>query len=531
MRIRQVITTLLVATGIVSAGAQEFTSGANEPVEVAYAATQAAPQILPATAAPGTAARDLFVRIGKSLVLDSPIPIERVSVADAAIAEAIAVSPNEIVINGRGVGETSLIVWQRSGQRLLFDLKVNPDLAHEDAVRRTLQDELSDQDVDFEIENGTAFLRGRVSNLTAARRAEAIVGTLAENVINLLQVDVPDVETQILLKVKFANVDRSALSELGASYVLAGAGNTQGSISTQQFGQPAVTGSTNGTVGFTLQEALNIFMFRPDLDFGLAIKALRADSLLEILAEPNVLAINGKAASFLAGGEFPFPTVQGGGLGGAITIQFREFGVRLNFVPHVTPRGTIRLEVEPEVSTLDFANGLIFQGFTIPAISTRRVKTEIELEAGQSFAIGGLLDNRVTESLSKIPGLGDIPYFGRLFQSRTLAKSHTELFILVTPEIVRPMTDSSQMTKIEYPREFMKGMSDVIPRTAGLDVTGPVPVTPPSATVPIEELRPVSQRQGDDGVTVAPTIPPMILAPTLAPTDAAGVRPAAATNE
>ena len=342
MRIRQVVTTLIVATGMVPASAQEFTSGAAEPVEVAYAATQAAPQTLPATAAPGTAARDLFVRIGKSLVLDSPIAIERVSVANAAIAEAIAVSPNEIVINGRGVGETSLIVWQRSGQRMLFDLKVNPDLGHEDAVRRTLQDELSDEDVDFEIENGTAFLRGRVSNLTAAGRAEAIVGTLAENVINLLQVDVPDVETQILLKVKFADVDRSALSELGASYVFTGAGNTQGSISTQAFGAPQVQGAGDG-VSFTFQDALNIFMFRPDLDFGLAIKALKANSLLEILAEPNVLAINGKQASFLAGGEFPFPTVQGGGLGGAITIQFREFGVRLNFLPRVTPRGTIRL--------------------------------------------------------------------------------------------------------------------------------------------------------------------------------------------
>lgn len=531
MRIGQIITTFIVAAGIVPAAAEEFAVSADAAVDVAYSAAQATPQTLPPTGTPGTAARDLFVRIGKSLVLDSPIAIERVSVANADIAEAIAVSPNEIVINGRGVGETSLIVWQRSGQRMLFDLKVNADLAHEEAVRRTLKDELADDDVDFELENGTIFLRGRVSNLTAAGRAEAIVGSLAENVINLLQVNVPAVETQILLKVKFANVDRSALSELGASYVLAGAGNTQGSVSTQQFGQPAVSGSTNGSVGFTLQEALNIFMFRPDLDFGLAIKALKANSLLEILAEPNVLAINGKSASFLAGGEFPFPTVQGGGLGGAITIQFREFGVRLNFIPHVTPRGTIRLEVEPEVSTLDFANGLIFQGFTIPAISTRRVRTEVELEAGQSFAIGGLLDDRVTESLSKIPGLGDIPYLGKLFRSRTLSKSHTELFIMVTSEIVRPMTDPSQMTEIEYPKAFMKGMSKVVPRTAGLDVTGPVPVVPTPDVIPIEELRPVSQRQGDNGVTVAPTIQPMILTPTLAPTDAAGARPAAATNE
>ncbi len=521
----------MIVAGTVPAGAQEFTAANVEPVELAYAEAQNTPQSVSPIGAPGTAARDLFVRIGKSLVLDSPIAIERVSVANGEIAEAIAVSPNEIVINGRGVGETSLIVWQRSGQRMLFDLKVNRDLAHEEAVRRTLQDELSGDEVDFELESGTVFLRGRVSNLTAAGRAEAIVGTLAENVVNLLQVDIPDVETQILLKVKFANVDRSVLSELGVNLFSTGALNTQGSVTTQQFGPPQVNSSGGSGVRFTFQDALNIFMFRPDLDFGLVIKALTANSLLEILAEPNVLAINGKPASFLAGGEFPFPTVQGGGLGGAITIQFREFGVRLNFVPRVTPRGTIRLEVEPEVSTLDFANGLVFQGFTIPAISTRRVRTEIELESGQSFAIGGLLDDRVTENLSKIPGLGDIPYLGKLFQSRSLSKSHTELFILVTPEIVRPMTDPSQMTEIEYPKEFMKGMSRVIPRTAGLDVTGPVPIEPPSDVIPIEELRPVSDRQGDDGVTAAPTIPPMILAPTLAPTDAAGARPAPTTNE
>ena len=167
---------------------------------------------------------------------------------------------------------------------------------------------------------------------------------------------------------------------------------------------------------------------------GATIKALEARRLLQILAEPNVLAINGKPASFLAGGEFPYPTLQGGGGGlGAVTIQFREFGVRINFTPVVTPRGTIRLQVTPEVSSLDFANGLVFQGFNIPALATRRVQTEIELEPGQSFVIGGLLDNRLTETLSKIPGLGH-PFVRKVVPITLLNRNNTELLVMVTPE-------------------------------------------------------------------------------------------------
>ena len=176
------------------------------------------------------------------------------------------------------------------------------------------------------------------------------------------------------------------------------------------------------------------------MNLGATIAALEARNLLQILAEPNVMAINGHNASFLAGGEFPFPNLQGGGGGlGAVTIQFREFGVRINFTPTITPRGTIRLNVTPEVSSLDFANGLIFNGFTIPALSTRRMSTEVELEEGQTFAIGGLLDNRDTETFNKVPGLGNIPFFGNLFRSRQITKNNSELLVMVTPELVRPI--------------------------------------------------------------------------------------------
>jgi pilus assembly protein CpaC len=236
------------------------------------------------------------------------------------------------------------------------------------------------------------------------------------------------------------------------------------------------------------------------------IAALSAKNLLQILAEPNLLAINNKPASFLAGGEFPYPTVQGGGFGGSVTIAFREFGIRLNFTPSVTPRGTIRLQVAPEVSSLDFANGLVFQGFTIPALSTRRVQTEIELENGQSFAIGGLLDNRMQETFTKIPGLGDLPIIGKLFRTGQEQRNNGELLVTVTPEIVRPMPAGMPRPTIEMPRTFLEGTRADAPQTPGIDQTGPVPVTPPKETMPVEELRQLQQQQSGAQVPQQPVV-------------------------
>jgi pilus assembly protein CpaC len=257
------------------------------------------------------------------------------------------------------------------------------------------------------------------------------------------------------------------------------------------------------STSITLTDALNVFLFRADLNLGATIRALQSKRLLEVLAEPNLLAINGKTASFLAGGEFPVPVVQSGiGGAGAITVQWREFGVRINFVPTVTPRGTVRLQVSPEVSSLDYANALVFTGFTVPAISTRRVQTEIELESGQSFAIAGLLDNRVIESLSKIPGLGDIPLLGKLFQSRSRTKNNTELLVMVTPELVRPIPAGQPGPAVKFPTEFMQGAPTAAPRTPGVGQTGPVPVKSPQETVPYEQL----QQKPVQPQSVAPTV-------------------------
>ena len=196
---------------------------------------------------------------------------------------------------------------------------------------------------------------------------------------------------------------------------------------------------------------MNLFLFRPDINFGAAIEALETKNLLQILAEPNLIAVNGKEASFLAGGQFPFPIVQPGAGFTAVTISFKEFGVRLQFTPVITPSGNIHLKVAPEVSTLDFANALTISGFTVPALSTRKAETEFELQDGQSFVIAGLMDNRVTDIYNKIPGLGDIPILGNFFRSKSLQKSNSELMVLCTVHRVSPSNEPTPGPKTPQP--------------------------------------------------------------------------------
>jgi pilus assembly protein CpaC len=224
-----------------------------------------------------------------------------------------------------------------------------------------------------------------------------------------------------------------------------GALNTVGRITSGQFASGSMsqlTGTPSGAASppsvFSLSDMLNIFAFRPDLNLGVLIRDMQTRGLLQILAEPNLVATNGKEASFLAGGEFPVPITQAGANSGAISVQFREYGIKLSFLPQVTAHGTIRLHVKPEVSSIDSANGVTVSGLNIPALSTRRIETDIELGAGQSFVIGGLIDDRVIENLSQVPGLSHLPILGALFKSRALTKSKTELIVVVTPEQAAP---------------------------------------------------------------------------------------------
>jgi pilus assembly protein CpaC len=274
----------------------------------------------------------------------------------------------------------------------------------------------------------------------------------------MIQIPAPIPAGEVLLQVKFAEVDRSAIEQFGFNF-LSAAGSPlkmQGSTSTQQFASPQVQSSAGQVEnqGFVFSDLLNVFLFRPDVQVGALIRALQQNNLLQILAEPNLLTQTGKEASFLAGGEFPFPVLQGT-QSNAVTIQFKEFGVRLNFTPTLMEGGRIHLKVSPEVSALDFANALTVSGFVVPALSTRRVVTEMELGDGQSFAIAGLVDDRLTRSVAKIPWLGDIPILGKLFQSRSINRTKAELLVIVTPRVVKPSPIEPLPQQPQFPYPFM----------------------------------------------------------------------------
>jgi pilus assembly protein CpaC len=457
------------------------------------------PSGVQAGAPPSSTARDLFVTVGKSLVVESPVNIQRISVGDAKKAEAMAVTPREVLVNGKEAGETSLIIWQAGGNRLLFDLRVRPGTEHLELVRQQIDKELPGQEVILAQEGDSVFVRGVVNDMMSADRATAIAASLGKPV-NLLRVKLPAVQQQILLRVRFMDVDRNVTQQLGLNVTSLGATNSIGQISTGQFNPPAMNqlqqnGPLNGHGGIIQQQWQlgslgNIFLWRPDQNILGIIQALQSRGLAQILAEPNLLTMDGKAASFLAGGEIPIPVVQSaaGGLG-QISILWKEFGVRINFVPTITPQKTIRLRVAPEVSSLDPAHGITLSGFSVPALSVRRMQTEVELEDGQSFAIGGLLDNRTTETLSKIPGLGDIPILGKLFQSRSINKTNSELLVIVTPELVRPIPAGQALPDLKLPTLPMKESDKESPRTPPISVTGPVPFPPVTEPVPVEQLR------------------------------------------
>ena len=464
---------------------------------LAQAAPQSAP---PVEGSSQDSANDMVVVVGKSVLVDCTHQITRIAVGSSDLAEATAVSPTEVMLNAKAPGETSLIIWQVNGERQFFNVKIRTSVAAAndklESVRRELKAELPGQPLRVSSENGQVFLRGTVKDLNSSDRAVEIA-SLAGKVTNLLYVNVPAPEPQILLKVKFASLDRTLQKQLGINLFSLGAANSIGSVTTQQFSPPtlglgsAASGSAAATSpSATLSSLLNLFIYRPDLNLGATIQALETTGVLQVLSEPNVLTENGKQGSFLAGGEYPFPVVQGSSAGGsgAVTIQFKEFGVRLNFIPTITTRGTIRLQVAPEVSSLDFANGITISGFTIPGIDTRKVKTEVELSEGQSFVIGGLLDNRETKNFSKIPFLGDIPVLGKFFQSQSKTRTNTELIVIVTPEIVTPIPAGAPVPQIKYPDPFLPSISGIPMSNPVAQNGGGKGSANPPATVPVEKL-------------------------------------------
>src|SRR5262245_3432084 len=399
--------------------------------------------------APAPTIEKVPLTAGRSTVLMTDFDITRVAVTDPAIADATVVQPREILVDGKMPGTVSLIVWG-AAERRQYDLVVEPGVS---TLEQRLQALFPGEDIRVTATGDAVILSGRVSsNDVALRVAEIAAVTVSKaKVVNMLQLPGGSGSQQVLLKVRFAEVSRRALTEVGVSLFTSptGINNTIGRVTTGQFSAPnfnnlnATKASTSfgsevvsASGEFTFGDFLNIFLFSQKYDLGAMIRALRDRGLFQSLAEPNLIAYNGQEASFLAGGEIPIPTVQGNS--GSVCVTYKEYGIRLNFTPTVAG-DTIRLHVRPEVSTLDFPNGVSISGFRIPALATRRGETEVELRDGQTFAMAGLLNNLSQDDFQEIPGLARLPIIGHLFRTKAERAEQTELLVLITPQLVRPL--------------------------------------------------------------------------------------------
>jgi pilus assembly protein CpaC len=379
--------------------------------------------------------------VGKSLLINTTEQIKRISVTDPTVAYATPITPTQILVHGRAPGEVSLLIWDELERSRSFDLRVDVDVS---AAAEEEHRVFPDEQITVTPSRAAIVLSGHVTTEDVAKRAGELAAAYSKNVVNVLTFG-PVGAQEVLLEVKFAEVDRSAVTQLGANLFSTGAANLVGTTTTGQYGgfaSQSISQTQGQSPPFnatqTVSSVLNLFLFQPNIHLGTVIEALESKNLLQILAEPNLIAVNGKKASFLAGGQFPFPIVQPGAGFTAVTISFKEFGVRLEFTPVIMPNGNIHLQVAPEVSTLDFADALTISGFTIPALSTRKAETEFELRDGQSFIIAGLIDNRVTDIWNKVPGLGDIPILGNFFKSKSISKSNSELMVLCTVHRISP---------------------------------------------------------------------------------------------
>jgi pilus assembly protein CpaC len=386
------------------------------------------------------------VLVGQSKVISFDMPIERFSVSNPEIAEAVLVTSNQVIVNGKAFGQVNFIAWEKgSGRFLVFDVYVRTNLSLIDSQIRAL---FPKEDIRLSQANGSVVISGIVSDPKLASQADAVVQAAGFKTVNMLESPVKDLR-QVQLQVRVAEVNRTRMRELGTSYAYQGSPGAGGFINSG--GGPGSIGNvTNGLLQGTLASSLNLFVMGGNT---LAmIRAMQQSGALRALAEPNLIAMDGQQASFLAGGEYPVPIVQGGTTGSSsVTIEFKEYGVRLNFKPTIIDEDHIRLELEPEVSTLDFANGVKFDGFVIPGLRTRRAHTGVELRDGQSFALAGLLDNNETKTLSKVPGLGDVPILGNLFRSTSFQKNESELMFIVTAQMVKPVNrdDLPAMPNVE----------------------------------------------------------------------------------
>jgi pilus assembly protein CpaC len=412
-------------------------------------------------------AREITLVEGRGELLQFQRDVQKVALAEPKIADAVVLSPRDVMVNAKTPGHTTLLIWETGSDPVRYEIEVAKDNSDWDNFRKLIQESANGGAVTVTGSGDTVVLAGSVKSAEDSKRLAGMAQTHAKTVINLLKAPPPPDPRQILLQVKFAAVDRVALTQVGFN-LFSTNGKLIGGTGTEQFPAPRFSQLQlqnnelpSTTVNFS--DLLNLFAFRPDLNIGATIKALEEHDLLQILAEPNLICEEGKDASFLAGGSFPFPTITTTPTGGAtapvITVQFKPFGVKLDFTPTITPQGAINLKVAPEVSSLDFSNAVTLQGFTIPALAQRRAETEVLLKDGESFAIAGLIDNQVTEVMNKVPGFGDIPILGKLFRSRSTQKSNDELLVVITPHFVRPLSPEEKAKLPDMPSAFLPAVA------------------------------------------------------------------------
>jgi pilus assembly protein CpaC len=377
---------------------------------------------------------EIDLLVGRSTLLNVGSTISRVSLTVPDVADAMVTAPTQLLIHGKQPGTISLFIWDKAGSIKTFEVKVRRDL---NALKEQLRQLFPAEEITVLGSGKDVVVSGTVaSKYVVEKAAEVAAGYVdkKEDVVNLLKQQEGVASNQVMLRVRFAEVSRSAMQELGASFFANG-------YKSEWFGRtapPGIPGPVFDEGKLIFSDFLNLFLFNSKEGLGGVVRALQSKGLFQSLAEPNLIATNGKEASFLAGGEYPYPVVQPSGTGGnSVTIMFKEFGVRLNFTPTVLGGDLVHLKVRPEVSALDFSNAIELEGFRIPALSTRRTETEIELRDGQTFAIAGLMNNTLTNTMSKIPGIGDIPIIGYLFRSRAYQKNQTELVVMITPTIIR----------------------------------------------------------------------------------------------
>lgn len=392
---------------------------------------------------------------GKSRVLDLPMVIKRASLANPEVADTVVLSPTQLYITGKTTGVTNLTLWNESGKMMgMYDVIIAPDLSRlKENLHKSLPDE---KGVLVTASHDHITLSGTVSNANNLLRALSIAEAYApKKVVNAMQVGGVQ---QVMLEVRVAEMNRELIRRLGINFNYMGPDSFGVSLLSQltQLNKLTQAGPAATLIDQGVSQSISgVFGFPTgNLSWTGYVDALKEENIVKVLAKPTLVALNGQEAAFLAGGEFPIPVPQAFGL---VTIQFKKFGVGLVFTPNIINSKHISLNVAPEVSELDFQNALRTQGFLVPAITTRRATTTIELADGQSFAIGGLMRDNVRESVKKFPLLGELPIVGALFRSSSFQKNETELLIIVTPHLVKPLDMTAQSLPTDYyvePNDF-----------------------------------------------------------------------------